>query len=108
MKRAEKVMKLLESQGHSITYDWVTGYNENDEAKKAIAEREGVRQAEILVYLWEKKQESARYETGMAMGLGKPVVAVGHKSFFFHLPEVVSVKSDDDIIEALDGIIHLL
>lgn len=95
---------MLIAEGHEITYDWVTDYSEDDQATKAFDEREGVRSADALVYLWEEDQESARYEAGMAMGLGKPVVAVGHEAFFFLLPEVVSVKSDKDIISALASI----
>lgn len=104
LDRADKVMKTLIAEGHEITYDWVTDYSEEDQPAKAFDEREGVRNADALVYLWEEGQESARYEAGMAMGLGKPIVAVGHEAFFFLLPEVVNVESDDEIVAALENI----
>ncbi|MCH8069161.1 MAG: hypothetical protein IID16_07865, partial [Candidatus Marinimicrobia bacterium] len=53
-------------------------------------------------YLWERDQESARYEAGMAMGLGKPVIVSGkHDSFFFNLPNVHRIASDSEIISAI-------
>jgi nucleoside 2-deoxyribosyltransferase len=107
IERAVEVVKLLQAHGHTITYDWFTAYSEDDQKQKAHDEREGVRNADILVYLWEAKQESARYEAGMAMGLGKPIIAVGHEAFFFLLPEVTCVKNDDDILEALEKLSRL-
>ncbi len=103
IERARGVMKSLRGNGHEITFDWLTDIeNEGDLTKKAVQEREGVRQAEALVYLWEADQESARYEAGMAMGLGKPILVSGYKeAFFFRLPEVKMVDSDDEIGEAL-------
>jgi hypothetical protein len=106
LKRAGRVMKTLEAHGHTITYDWVTDYSEEDQERKAVEEREGVRNADILVYLWEERQESARYEAGMSMGLGKPIIAVGHQAFFFLLPEVICIDSDNQIISALNTIIN--
>jgi hypothetical protein len=108
LQRARSVMEMLRKEGHAITYDWIVGIeNETDSIKKSKAfdEREGVRKAEVLVYLWESDQESARYETGMAMGLGIPVIVSGkHESFFFLLPEVVQVKKDESIIGVLGKI----
>jgi len=101
LERAHRVMQLLKSHGHKVTYDWATSYKEEDQGQKAFDERQGIRDADIVVYLWEKGQESARYEAGMAMGLGKPIVVVGHQSFFFGLPEVTLISSDDAIIDAL-------
>src|SRR5665647_3948630 len=49
LKRSERVMNLLRERGHTITYDWVTDYSEDDETQKAFDEREGVRDADILV-----------------------------------------------------------
>jgi nucleoside 2-deoxyribosyltransferase len=108
LERARKVVKLLQDSGHTITYDWFSAYSEDDQKQKAHDEREGVRNADILVYLWEAKQESARYEAGMAMGLGKPIIAVGHDAFFFLLPEVTSVATDADITKALNSITNSL
>ncbi len=106
-------MEMLVQNGHIITFDWLTGIeNEKDEEliQKAINEREGVKKADILVYLWESDQESARYEAGMAMGLHKPIIVSGFrkKLFFLGLPEVISVKDDNEIITALKNLDPLL
>ena len=103
LERARKVMEDLRKNGHIITFDWLIDIeNEKDQIKKAHDEREGVRQADVLVYLWEKDQESARYEAGMAMGLGKKIIISGtHESFFFKLSEIICSLSDNEIIEVL-------
>lgn len=102
IERAKSVMRTLQEAGHTITYDWATDYSDENPAEKAAAERESVQAADILVYLWESDQESARYEAGMAMGLGKPVVASGDvDAFFFLLPEVHCVQSDEQIVEVI-------
>lgn len=91
-------MDALRAHGHTITYEWTTALAEGPRADIAIAEWEAVRDAELLVYLWESDQESARYEAGMAMGLQIPVVVSGNSDvFFFQLPHVHCVDSDDDI-----------
>jgi len=106
LERARAMMDILLENGHSITFDWLKDIeNEQDPIKKAFDEREAVKQADILVYLWESDQESARYEAGMAMALHKPIIVSGFPKkhrFFLSLPEVVSVSSDDEIIAALE------
>lgn len=109
LERAQSVMDILIEKGHSITFDWVKEIeNEKDEEllQKAIDEREGVKNADLLVYLWESDQESARYEAGMAMGLHKPIIVSGFKKklFFLGLPEVICVKNDEEIISAVNEI----
>ena len=101
LTRAQKVMGALRDHNHEIVFDWTVNY---DEKKEELAQFElnGVRGADTLVYLWESDQESARYEAGMAMGLGKKIVISGdHDSFFFNLPNVTRVNSDEEIVEAL-------
>ena len=102
LDRAGKVMKNLRKDGHTITYDWVISIGEGPSKEKAREELEGVRNADLLVYLWEQDQESARYEAGMAMGLGKPIIVSGKAdAFFFQLPQIYSVVSDDEITKAV-------
>jgi len=107
--RARKVMKELVDAGHTITFDWtidIENQPEQDKPAKALKEREAVRECDILVYLWKDNQESTRFEAGMAMGLRKKIVAVtDHKAWFFALPEVVQVDSDDRIISAISAIL---
>ena len=102
--RTRDFMSVLEKNGHTITFDWTIDIEKESgqNSEKAIIEREAIRNCDALVYLWEENQESARYEAGMAMGLGKKVIVSGnHRSFFFQLPEVTSVEDDNKIIETL-------
>lgn len=105
--RAKKVMEELLAAGHIITFDWTTDIEkqtDEDKINKPLKEREAVRECDVLVYLWKANQESARFEAGMAMGLGKKVIAVtGHQAWFFALPEVIQVDSDDQILQAISA-----
>lgn len=102
LKRARAVMKMLRDSGHQITYDWVSKFSGDNPKDRSVDELKGVQEADLLVYLWESDQESARYEAGMAMGLGKPIIVSGkHDSFFFNLPNIHRVDSDDRIISAI-------
>jgi hypothetical protein len=102
-------MDELRAHGHTITYDWVADYTEHDEGhveeharEAAASERAAVQASDVLVYLWEEGQESARTEFGMALGINIPVIAVGqHEAFFYLLPEVRRVATDAEIADAL-------
>ena len=108
LERAKKVMDTLVEKGHTITFDWVSDIeNNSNPADKVIIEREAVKLADTLVLLWASDQESARYETGMAMGLHKPIIVSGFTKknrWFTLLPEVISIESDEDIISALNNL----
>lgn len=100
MERAQPVMDALTKDGHEITYDWITNMPGGPSKDKAVAEWEAVRSSDLLVYLWESDQESARYEAGMAMGLQLPIVVSGNsKAFFFQIPNVHCVDSDEHIVD---------
>lgn len=105
VERAKKVMEELVKAGHAITFDWtinIEKQTEQDKITKPLKEREAVRECDVLVYLWKADQESARFEAGMAMGLRKRIIAVtDHKAWFFALPEVIQITSDDQIVSAL-------
>lgn len=105
--RAKKVMEELLAAGHSIAFDWtidIEKQTEEDKLSKPLEEREAVRECDVLVYLWKADQESARFEAGMAMGLRKKIIAVtDHRAWFFALPEVIQVDSDDQILRALSA-----
>lgn len=106
LTRARLLMNVLRGCGHEITYDWATSFSDDNPNEKAVEELKAVRRADLVVYLWELGQESARYEAGMAMGLGKPIiVSGGPDSFFFKLPDVFCVERDDQIIGVIDDII---
>lgn len=98
--RARSMMDTLKECGHVITYDWAEVIKTGPSKEKAIAEAQAVRDCDLLIFLWADNQESARYEAGMAMGLEKPVVVSGKSdAFFFQLPNVHPVASDDLIPE---------
>lgn len=100
IERARNVMIALEKQGHTITYDWIATLGEGPTKEIAIKEANAVRSADLLVYLWEPDQESARYEAGMAMGMEKPVIVSGNKeAFFFKLDNVHCVDTDEEVSE---------
>ena len=106
LERARVVVEALRNEGHKITYDWVALIEGGPTREKAIAEAEAVRTADILVYLWEDDQESARYEAGMAMGLEKPIVVSGKSdAFFFQLPNVHCIESDEQIVKTVEDLI---
>jgi hypothetical protein len=106
VERAQKVIEALIAAGHSITFDWtlnIENQTEEDKTEKPLQEREAVRECDVLVYLWKDNQESARFEAGMAMGLRKKIVVVtDHKAWFFALPEVTQIDSDEQILSALN------
>lgn len=95
-------MDALRSRGHEIVYDWTENFSEQDVARKAIAERDAIRRADTLILLWHPDAESARYEAGMAMGLGKRVIVAGAPdSFFYSLPGITRVRADDEIVNVV-------
>lgn len=105
VERAKKVMESLISAGHTITFDWtldIETETENSKTTKPLREREAIRECDVLIYLWKENQESARFEAGMAMGLGKRIIVVApHKAWFFALPEVMQIDSDHQIVTAI-------
>ena len=105
-KRTKIVMNNLIESGHVITYYWVDKFDEGPTRQKAIDEANAVRDSDVLVYLWAEGQESARYEAGMAMGLNKIVIVSGKTdAFFFQLPNVHCVNSDDEITTMINKIL---
>jgi len=105
LKRARLVMDNLINDGHIIVYDWVAKFNEGPTKEKAINEANAVRRADILVYLWAANQESARYEAGMAMALDKLIIVSGKQdAFFFQLPNIYCVSSDNEIVSTISNL----
>lgn len=136
LKRARRVIATLRRAGYAITYDWPkdllswdcvcntspegiarleeeqgisdwTCVCKGDQEAIAVAERDAVRAADSLVFLWRKGHglESACYEVGMAMGRGIPVLVVGrHDDFFYLLPEVHKIADDEGIVSSLQSL----
>jgi hypothetical protein len=109
------LMRLLQSYGHEVTFDWTTiphlrPYEENAEAsaRAAALELAGVQDADVLVLVSHDRGVGMFVELGAALALGKPVVAVARPPartmFFFH-PLVSCVPGVDEVPAALDRIV---
>jgi hypothetical protein len=106
--RAQSVMDALIADGHVITYNWIATLDRGPTKEVADTEAEAVRTSDLVVYLWESNQESARYEAGMAMGLKIPIVVSGNSApFFFQLDTVYCVESDDLISQKVKEVARL-
>lgn len=105
LDRANRVAKILEDSGYSIPCNWYYNYKDDETNFGPEDEVQAIRTADVLVYLWESDQESARYEVGMAIALGKLVVVVHDTpKWFLQLPNVHAVSRDEDIIKALSEV----
>ena len=105
LDRANRVAKILEDSGYSIPCNWYYNYKDDETNFSPEDEVQAVRSADVLVYLWESDQESARYDVGMAIALGKPVVVVHDTpKWFLQLSNIHAVSRDEDIIKALSEV----
>ena len=105
LSRANRVATMLESAGYTIPCDWFRNYRDDQSRFSPMDEKRAIAEADVLVYLWEPDQESARYEVGMAMALDKPIIVVHNEQpWFLTLPHVVVVRDDSEIIGALKNI----
>lgn len=105
------VMFALEDAGHEITCDWTahTYPTENIESKLrgyAVAEIKGVKKADITVFIAINNHyyKGAFVEMGVALGLTKVVIVVGHavdSCIFMHHPLVRQVDGLGDILPTL-------
>lgn len=118
-RRVRETQNLLVLQGHEITYDWVPAvirYGEDDATgpdvnetgpevllEQAEADREGVREADVVVALGHPDVLGTIVEIGMALAEHKPVILVGEfrDSVFWYFPEVTRVKGLDELEDAL-------
>lgn len=102
---ARGLMRLLEGDGHSITFDW-THHDERDRIRKGATRSEylrdaaesdlmGVLASEALVCLARPNMKGAYVEQGIAIAMGIPVIIVGPRNgpagwhIFEHLPQDV-------------------
>ena len=88
---AKALASELESEGHELTYDWTrhgSVQSESREVKRAVAarEREGIRQARVVVVLLPGGR-GTHCELGMAVAYGKQVLLVSDSA------EVQSVRT---------------
>jgi len=90
-ERARAVMAELRAMGHTITYDWTTNDQVNQE--QAMNDFEGVLEADALVLIAERDLPycGTLVEFGMALALNIPVYVLGNaldRCIFMRLPEI--------------------
>ena len=102
------IMDRLEEQGHIITCDW-TNHEYSDKAyptKYCQDDIKGVQDCDCLIFnaFNERKYSGALVEMGIALGLDKPVLILGHgidTCIFTHSPLVKKFDNMKDLLEAL-------
>lgn len=88
--------------GHTITHDW-TVWEEENPSKDRTAQRHsaamldyaGVHASDLVIFWDHPEANGARWEAGMAIGMGKPVWIVEYKNdvVFDALPQVKTFAS---------------
>lgn len=111
-RRAKAAIQTIERRGGAVALDWTDGpfdqpYRERPDwvAQTAALLASAIARADVFVLLWQPgNMESARWEAGMAVGMGKPVFVSGDVDLFYaYLPNVRVLPSDDAAIsEALN------
>lgn len=105
-------MRLLESRGHTITFDWtriphLRPYEENalQAQEAAILELDGVKAASVLVLLMHERGVGMFVEMGAALAFGKPVIVVAEppaRSMFLMHPQVKIVGTQEEALDIVD------
>ena len=113
--KAESIANEIRKSGHQITHEWwrfenVPEGNRNDEFHRicAIVDSYGVRDADVIVLLNSMKSEGKAVEQGIAIALGKKIIAMGKrgehsKNVFHYMDNYVWVDSLYDVVEILNG-----
>ena len=105
------LMNLLEARGHTITVDWTTHVNpQNQSILQEWAERdeEGVKQCDIFIGLFRESEvgNGAVVEMGIALGLGKRIWIVGDaidSCIFMLHPLVTKFPNIEAMLYTLDS-----
>ena len=102
--RARLVMQKLRQAGHEIVGDWTmhrSTRNFQVLAREALKDWQGVRDADVLVVLWDRRLYNGLVELGIALGLNKYVFIVGRpnmtKLLYAHHPYVTIVPTLADL-----------
>jgi nucleoside 2-deoxyribosyltransferase len=110
------VASLIEGLGHTITHKW---WEHDDIAEgvktakilqeQATLDQEGVVNADMLILINSSKSEGKATEQGMALALGKPIVAVGKlgavsTNVFHYLPSYRWVDNLEEMVKVLTTI----
>lgn len=100
---------LLKQDGHEVTARWIYGAEEGmPRMENAIMDVDDVRRADAIAIFAEPKgtlhHAGGRHtEFGMAIAWNKLLYVVGgHEQIFFHLPQVLHVKTFKELRLALN------
>lgn len=102
----------FEAKGHSITHKWWLVEDGLARTLETLREQaqwdfDGVVAADVVVLFNTSKSEGKAVEQGIALGLGKPIVAVGKqgeisKNVFHYLSDYTWVDDVDGALEVLE------
>jgi len=103
-RKARQAMEWFRIRGHTITFDWTRperGKTAWYLRKKALADFNGVMDADLLVVIWPGRLGTAT-EIGIALGKGIPVIIVGQPdvmSIYWYYPDVRIVPTLKDVFQ---------
>lgn len=75
-KRVSEVMRILEKNGHEITFDW-TAFESNDFREGAIEDMRAIKRADAFYLVVSEDMKGAWTEFGAALALGLPCYIQG-------------------------------
>ena len=117
---AKELMLELIKLGHEITSRWITedtkfhksqkAYSDEERMHISLLDEEDVRKAEDgLILISEKTGRNVpggkHVETGIALGLGRPIYVIGRKENIFHWhPKVKIFKDNQEFIQYLNSL----
>lgn len=112
-KEMQKYRDDLQKLGHTVTSRWINGDHqaENDELEKmmgfAVDDWKDIKNADCVISFTEKPRVAStsrggrHAEHGIALGLNKEVIVIGHRENVFHcLPQVEFYETWEDFIKA--------
>ncbi len=112
---ATAIAEAIRASGHQITHEWwrfenVPEGNRNDEFHRicAIVDSYGVRDADVVVLLNSSKSEGKAVEQGIAIALGKKIIAIGKrgehsKNVFHYMDNYIWVDDLEGALGLLNG-----
>jgi hypothetical protein len=116
-ENARALKHKLENAGYEVVSRWVTNdhkfssgigaYSDAEREDLAVVDETDVRAADALVLIAEAEGVTVpggkHVETGIAIGLRKPVIVVGRKENIFHWhPSISVVRTQDELMAALN------
>ncbi len=106
---AKKLRDILIEVGHEVTSRWITedtnfhngvdAYTDEERTRISVIDEEDVRKAEDgLILIAEQEGRCVpggkHVETGIALGLGRPIYVIGRKENIFHWHPKVTIFKD--------------